>query len=136
MQCVEPLFHRKLLLDGGLCFLNDRAPHSDRRFLSEVPDLRTPSQDDVSRVRRILPGQDFEERRLAGSVTTNQRHLLSVFESEGDAIQDRIDPKRLCNVGDRKEHGISIMAWPLLCNREHADVEDIAVHLDLGNGVV
>ena len=64
-------------------------------------------------VERFEPGEDLQQRRLAGAVAADQRHALAGVERQGRAIEQRHVPVRKVGVGEGEQghEGAMSVEW-------------------------
>ena len=66
----------------------DDALLSARRFLRNVPDAGHARNGDRAHVGREIAADDFQQRRLAGTVAADEAHLVAGGNASGRALED------------------------------------------------
>ena len=73
--------------DRAQHFVVERAARLDAGILGQVPDDRNRRQDDPPAVGLLEPGDDLEQRRLAGAVGRDQRRAFARFQRQRRAVK-------------------------------------------------
>jgi hypothetical protein len=88
------------LAAAGDCLVEHRAPRHLLDVLPEVADRQLLRNRDVPLVRRLLPDDHPEQRRLAGTVGADQPDLLARIELEGCVDEEDLPSVLLADAGE------------------------------------
>jgi hypothetical protein len=73
--------------------------------LGQVADLQPPPRDDLPLVRRVQPGEQLEQARLAGPVGADEPYPLPFVEPERQPFEQGSDAESLGEVLTAEEDG-------------------------------
>jgi hypothetical protein len=88
---VEPVIGRRGLGNDLL----DRGSHGEHRGLRHEPDPEPLAARAGPVVRRLDPGEDLEDGRLAGAVRPHQADMVPLVQGEGEPLEEGRRAERL-----------------------------------------
>jgi hypothetical protein len=106
-QSRESRLDRKLCSATGQQVLLDRTRAITRWSLIVERDAHTFREAELAAVKRLLAREHPQQRRLAGSVATGDRHPLARLELERDAAEQRYSGDVLREVGGNADGHVS-----------------------------